>query len=224
LRKADIVTLTGGALAAASLAIALYGSIEWAVRLLFLSYAMDVIDGWVARKFDASDPRGQLLDRSLDRFSQIIVPGVLLVESGIPEKFTLGQYSIVAYLTLMIPYSFYRLAYRRVSDLSYFPGAPLFTHTLVMLGIILSEEQVHPAILLVLALFSILPVKYARRGSSVSSPAVWPRFIALLVLALLPYDTIVMRILGEIMLYAGLLYALAGWIPYYWAKSRERHQ
>ncbi len=217
MRKADIVTLAGGGLAAVGMSVALLLDPILGLRFLLLSYAADVIDGYVARRFDSPDPRGQLLDRALDRVSQIIAPLILVISV---QTFSLGNISkllIVLYASIMIPFSFYRLAYR-VSPVGregpkYFPGAPLFTHTLVMLGGVLVGLDVS-LLLLPLALLSIIPVPYlrGRKGGS-GSPAFWPRLALLVLIALLPYGHGIGRILGYLLLVAGLGYAVLGWIP-----------
>ncbi|MCE4625245.1 MAG: CDP-alcohol phosphatidyltransferase family protein [Desulfurococcales archaeon] len=226
MRKADIVTLTGGALASLSLVLALLGKPVLGLRVLIASYIADVLDGWVARRYDSPDPRGQLLDRSLDRFSQIIAPLTLFTVFWAGTFSTTEKMFLGIYAATMIPYSFYRLAYRRVASLTHFPGAPLFTHTLLMVGSIIGEVRVNPLLLLLLAALSILPVRYPRklpgRGRKGSpSPALIPRLVILAVIALIPYKGLIGWGLGVILVFSALLYALLGWIPGYVFREDE---
>ena len=228
MRKADIVTLAGGSLASLSLVLAVLGEPLLGVRLLIASYIADVLDGWVARRYDTPDSRGQLLDRSLDRFSQVIVPLILFTTFWADSFSAIERIALALYAAVMIPYSFYRLAYRRVADLSYFPGAPLFTHTLIMTGSIIGGIKINPLTFLVLAALSILPLRYLRRlpgkrGQKSPSPALIPRLVLLALLASLPYSGILGRSLGVLLILASLLYVFLGWIPgYLLIEDKER--
>lgn len=226
MRKADIVTLVGGSLASLSLVLALLGKPVLGLRVLIASYIADVLDGWVARRYDPPDPRGQLLDRSLDRFSQIITPLTLFTIFWASTFSAIEKVFLGIYAAVMIPYSFYRLAYRRVSSLTHFPGAPLFTHTLLMVGSIIGEVRVNPLLLLLLATLSILPVRYPRKLPSKGeqgspSPALIPRLVVLAVIALVPYDGLIGYSLGVVLVFSALLYALLGWIPGYRLREDE---
>ena len=224
MKRADAVTLVGGSLAALAMGAAASGQPVLGARILVASYAADVLDGWVARRYGESSPEGQLLDRALDRFSQVVVPALLYLSYWLHRSPPIHWRALaLLYVAIIVPYSFYRLAYRRVASREYFPGAPLFTHTLVLLGSVIGRIPVHPLVLLALAGLSIIPLKYYRRPpSSKESPALIPRLAGIAVAAAIPYNGLLGRILGLLLALAGLAYALLGWIPYYLAFQRSK--
>lgn len=224
MKRADAVTLAGGSLAALAMGAAAAGEPVLGARILVASYAADVLDGWVARRYGEASPEGQLLDRALDRFSQVVVPTLLYLSYWLPRDPPRHWLALaLLYVALVVPYSFYRLAYRRIASREYFPGAPLFTHTLALLGSVIGGIPIHPLILLALAGLSIAPMRYYRRPpSSKESPALLPRLAGIAVAAALPYQGLPGRVLGLLLASAGIAYALLGWIPYYLAFQRSK--
>ncbi|MEB3789211.1 MAG: CDP-alcohol phosphatidyltransferase family protein [Desulfurococcales archaeon] len=217
MRKADIVTLIGGSLTGLALVTGLTGEICLAVKLLLLAYFMDVIDGWVARKYDEPDERGQMLDRVLDRISQVVVPFILFIATY--EKYLEG-YSLgimYIYASIMIPGIFYRLVYRARRSLDYFPGTPLFVHALILLGAVIygSYYSFYSFILLGAALGTALNIPYFRRRTgSGPSPAVAGRALGILLLVAIPCASTIWQGFGIVLLSIGVLYAAVGWIIY----------
>ncbi|MCE4609685.1 MAG: CDP-alcohol phosphatidyltransferase family protein [Desulfurococcales archaeon] len=217
MRKADIVTLVGGSLTGLALITGLLDEICLAVKLLLLAYLMDVIDGWVARKYDEPDERGQMLDRVLDRLSQVVVPFILFTATYEKhlEGYSLGIMYI--YVSIMIPAIFYRLVYRARRSLDYFPGTPLFVHALILLGAVIygSYHSFYTFILLGAALGTALNIPYFRRRTgSGPSPAVAGRAIGILLLVAIPCASTIWQGIGIVLLSIGVLYAAVGWIIY----------
>ena len=215
LKAADAATLAGGLLAGLAVPAAVAGYYSAAVRLLFLSYALDVVDGWLARRYGSVG--GFFLDRAFDRLSQVIAPGVLLLSwmesAGLLEGWRLAAYSL--YYSLIVTVALWRLVMRGVRSLAYFSGLPLFAHALIALSSVIAGTPPDPALLLALALASAVPVPYLRRlrGQRTPSPAPLPRFAALLVLALLPYSHPLVKAAAEAVYWGVVAYAAIGPIP-----------
>jgi phosphatidylserine synthase len=223
LRKADAITLLGGAVAGASIVIAVLGMPLLALRLLILSYLADVFDGWVARRYDAPDPRGQQLDRSLDRVTQIIAPLIVYIVYFHSMFSLLDKILYAFYAGIIIPAGYYRLVYRRVSSLRYFPGLPLFVHAITLIGAVIADLRLPGALMILLALGSSIPIPYFRsgRGSGSPSPMLVPRAALLIILSLLPYGNSLVELLAEILVVGVLAYGLFGWIPAVWMGYKE---
>ncbi len=227
MRYADTVTLAGGAAAGISLVLASIGLWKLAVKVLLIAFLADVIDGWVARNIDSkrglgSSPEGQMLDRSLDRVTQVVVPLVIL--SSIVRENLNKFYLIllIIYASIILPVSFYRLVYRVRRRLDYFPGTPLFVHASIVIGLAFSGEEVTLRILLILILAAIgtgVSIPYMRRipdrrgRASNPSPALIPRILLILILIFVPYGNPLSRILGKAILSLAILYLGLGWIP-----------
>ena len=214
-RPADIVSLAGIGLGLASIIEAVWGEIEIALRLLFLAYAADVLDGWVARRFGVSNELGFMLDRSIDRVTQIIAP-LVIYASWIGNEPLPYRVLFMIYASLLGIIAFYRLIYRRVTSLTHFAGLPMFFHAGILLTGVIAGIKVHPLVLYAGLIASTIPIPYFRRmkTSSNPSPATWGRLLIILALALLPYDHQV--IAGAAMAVHVLLvaYLALGWLLY----------
>ena len=211
LYPADVATLVGGFLAALSVPAAVAGYSDTAVRLLFAAYAVDVVDGWLARRYGSAED-GFFLDRAFDRLAQVVGPGVLLLSwtAGlVPPEWYLA-YSL--YFAGFAVVAYYRLVRRGVRSLRYFNGLPLFAHAIVLLASYLSGVPPHPALLLFLLAASAYPIPYFRRSrsSGTPSPAVLPRFLGLLALASLPYDAEAVVVAAKIVIVGIVAYAVVG--------------
>ncbi len=216
MRPADAVTLAGGILAGFSMVLGVYGYVIVAVHILFLSYAMDVLDGIVARKTGGGTREGLLLDRAFDRLSQVIAP-LVLYSSWISTK-GIGKlylWLFLVYSGFLIGIAFWRLVYRVVWSLGYFAGLPLFVHALTLLLSIISGRILPVYIYLAMLIASALPVPYLRRLSfkSTPSPGGVLRFSLALVIAVIPYSPWIVKVIAEILIYAILLYAALGFLP-----------
>ncbi len=205
---ADAATVSGGFLAALSIPLFIHGYYDAGVRLLFASYAFDVVDGWLARRYGSSSD-GFFLDRAFDRLSQVVAPGVLLLSW--PQWARLEYCLVSLYFAGLTVVALYRLVRRGVPSLAYFNGLPLFAHAGLILSSYIAGWPPHPLLLLALLAASSVPVPYFRRrpGSRSPSPALAPRLAAVAVLAILPYDNPLVEaaafaVLAGIILYAAL--------------------
>jgi len=216
LKPADYATLAGGFLAALAVPAAVWGSLDLAVRLVFASYAFDVVDGWLARRYGSSED-GFFLDRAFDRLSQIVAPGVVLLSwartVAPPEWY--AAYSL--YFAGLAVAAYYRLVRRGVRSLTHFNGLPLFAHAIVMLASYLAGWPPHPLLLLALLAASAAKIPYFRRpsrGSPASpSPAVVPRLAGLVALALIPYDNPLVEAAAKMIIVGVVVYAAVGPLP-----------
>ena len=215
MRPADAATLAGGILAGASIPLAVMGHYSIAVRLLMLAYLCDVLDGWLARRYGGSTSEGLMLDRALDRVSQVIAPLTLYTAWVSGRLSPLESALLALYAGGIVAVAFWRLVHRIVWRLTYFAGLPLFVHAGVMLSSYMAGTPVNPLILLALLAASAAPIPYVRRlsESSTPSPGTAPRAAAVLALALLPYRSPVVMLLGKLVLIALLLYAALGALP-----------
>ncbi len=218
MRRADAVTLIGGAFAGASLIAASLGDTCIAIKLLFFTFLMDVFDGWIARRYDSPDSRGQMLDRVLDRVSQILIPLIIFVSFYSKYFQKLDMLLIYFYAIVIVPAIFYRLVYRSVSSLNYFPGTPLFVHSLVLLGSVMMGEYSRVIVLLLVlsALGTAFKIPYVRRmpvekGEENPSPGVALRAVVLVIMILLPCTSRIWIYTGRFILIVATLYALIGW-------------
>ena len=214
---ATILSLAGLSLAAASMPLSISGYIDTSLRLLFLSYLMDVLDGWVARRLGESSSEGYMLDRAIDRVSQVIAPLVLytswVTDSGIDPMYLAA---LVIYSAAIVAIAFYRLIYRRVTSLAYFYGLPMFFHAGILITSTLTGHIVEAPILFLGAALSILPIRYYRRGRTGGpSPAVAPRAALVLLLALIPYDWRVVVEVARLIYFILVAYMIIGPIAYY---------
>jgi len=224
LPPADYATIAGGFIAALSVPAAVAGYYDLAVRLLFASYALDVLDGWLARKYGSRED-GFFLDRAYDRLAQVVGPGVLLLSwasTRVPQEWYLA-YSI--YFAGFAAMAYYRLVRRGVRSLQYFNGLPLFAHAILIIASVIAGSPPHPLILLALLAASSLPIPYFRRrkGGSTPSPALAPRLLGLTLLALLPYDNPVVVVAARIVIVLILAYAVIGPIAARLALERPGH-
>lgn len=187
-----------------------------ALRLLLMAYAMDVLDGWVARRASGSSREGLLLDRAIDRFSQIVVPFTIYTISFHDAYRGVELAILLLYFSILSTVAFYRLVYRIVWSLEYFAGLPLFVHSVVMISSVIAGSPLPPQILLVLALASAAPIPYMRRlrtRRGEPSPAPLPRLILLAVLAVVPYNNTIVQWIAHLLLAASIAYAALGYIP-----------
>jgi len=218
LRKSDIVSLIGASLSSISIILAIHSYIYEAVRFLLFSYAADILDGWIARRLGESSKTGLMLDRTLDRLSQVIAPVVIytswLASIGVSNEQLIY---IAIYASILIPFAFYRLIYRVVTSLEYFYGLPLFFHAGLIITSILANRIIHPVVLLVSLTLTILPIKYFRRRktSKQPSPLTPLRLIIVVLMAIIPYTYNIVTQLALAIQYILITYMLLGPILYY---------
>ncbi len=216
IRAPDVITLIGAGIAAASMIVAISGSIELSIRLLFLSYFFDILDGVVARRLGISDDKGLMLDRAVDRISQVIVPLAVYTSwantKGLSYLYSL---SIIVYASIIVTVALYRLVYRVVSTLEYFHGLPMFFHAGLLLTAVLSDRLINPLILIMGAIMSALPIRYYRRHSeSTPSPAPWLRMALVLLISIIPYKHKFIYIISSVIFYILIIYMVIGPIMY----------
>jgi len=207
-RAPEAVTLLSGFLASVSLVLAARGLLEESVRLAFVCLALDVLDGFLARRLGAVSERGELLDRVFDRLYQVVVPALiysLYVQPGLLSA---------AYATSIITIAYWRLA-RRAPERKYFSGLPLNVHMVVALSSAYSRAPAPAWLMLALAALSASPIKYYRRRATRSTDSTLAfalKFSAPLALAALPYGNGASAVFlcAEL---AALAYAALGWVP-----------
>ena len=206
MRKADAVSLLGGFLGGIALGLGIKGNLLLAIRLLFIAYLLDVVDGIVA-KYDKPAPEGFMLDRSIDRFTQVIVPGTLLL--NYIEKY---YFYYLIYVSTLITIALYRLAYRRVTSLEYFSGLPLFIHSIVILLCIASKRTPNIILLYILLILTIIPIKYYRRpiNSNHSHGYRLSRGLLVFFFALIPYNSPVTYWTCIITIFIIIIYIIIG--------------
>ena len=210
----EAVTVSTGLLASLALITAVLGMPEYSIRIIFLCLALDVVDGYLARKLGTASERGEFLDRLFDRLYQIVVPAVLYTKYIHPSP------TAILYATLIITISYWRLS-RRVPTRECFAGLPLHVHTILILASMFSGFPVPPQLMLILALLSLVPIKYYRR--SLKTPptsnqgTLWPVRLAVpLLLSIAPYEKLSLAFLTLEVL--TLAYVVMGWIPFLFAE------
>lgn len=214
----NIVTISNTFLASFSLICAYSGSTELAIRLIFLSLSLDVLDGLLARKLSSMTEEGELLDRVTDRIYQVIVPSLIYVEAM--------SWSFIAelYAASIITIAFWRLI-RKVPAKDRFIGLPLFTHTFVILCGYLSNNIPPVYLMVLMAALSAAPVPYFRRlfktKPDSTSGTFWQLRTAVpLLLSIVPYNPLQLFFLS---LEIGIIfYVLLGWLPFIWQKSQSK--
>ena len=210
MRQADAITLLGAFTGSLALAGGIYGDLWLAVRLLFIAYTLDVIDGIVARR-QGSTREGFMLDRAVDRFTQVIVPSILLLLYEAQNTSTTEYVAYATYTASLISLAFYRLVYRRVESLNYFSGLPLLAHALVILAGIMALRNVNILLLYYLLALSLLPIPYYRRPSSggkTSFPVA--RIIGALLLAVIPYGGWIAELIYWLVTMGVIVYSVSG--------------
>ncbi|MEB3816631.1 MAG: CDP-alcohol phosphatidyltransferase family protein [Desulfurococcales archaeon] len=216
MRPADAATLAGGVLAGASITLAVSGYLDLAVRILMLAYALDVLDGWLARRFGGASEEGLMLDRAFDRVSQVVAPLIVYAAWATPRLSPLDRALLAAYSGGIVAVAFWRLVKRVVWRLTHFAGLPMFAHAGVLLLSYIGDVLVKPVILIGLMIMSAVPVPYLRRlrwGSRNPSPGTLPRLLAVLIIAVLPYHAAPVVAAARVALAALLAYAAVGFIP-----------
>ena len=216
MRPADAATLLQGIFAGLSIPLGIAGHYDTAIRLLFVSYALDVLDGWLARKYGSS-PDGFYLDRAFDRLSQVIAPVTLLL-LWLNSLSMLSGYNLVTlsvYFSGIVTVSLWRLVKRGVKSLAYFSGLPMFAHAIIALSSIISSEPPEPLLLLALLAASAVPIPYFRRGlrQQTPSPAPWLRLAILIAFALIPYNHELIQHIARLLFWTIVAYAIIGPIP-----------
>ena len=173
-----------------------------------MALLLDILDGYFARLLKTSSEKGELLDRLFDRYYQVIVPAIMYAH------YYGWSLSATFYASLIITISLWRLT-RRVRARKYFAGAPLFLHTIAILTGFYAENPVPPEIMIVLAIMSLLPLKYYRRKASASEKInkgtyFQARTLAVAILIIIPYSRLdtVMTLIH----YASITIGLLGWV------------
>ncbi len=189
------------------------------MRFLFAAYAFDILDGVIARRSGGSSREGLMLDRAIDRLSQVVAPLIIYASwlAGLEDQPSLLDIVLIAaYSAIIIPVSLYRLVYRIVWSLEYFHGLPLFVHAGLLLTSIVSSTPVNPGILVIAALMSALPVKYFRTSRrEAPSPMLLPRLLTVALLALLPYDNTLVKYAALSVKWGLIAYIVVGPISYH---------
>ncbi len=218
MRKSDIVSLIGAGLSSISIILAIHNYIYEAIRFLLFSYIADILDGWIARKLGESNKKGLMLDRALDRLSQVVAP-IVIYASWLTTTENNNEYLIYVtlYASVLIPFAYYRLIYRVVASLEYFYGLPLFFHAGLIITSILANQIIHPVVLFTSLMLTILPIKYFRRKrtSKQPSPLTPLRLLLVLSIAIIPYSHSIVVKLALAIQYILIVYMLLGPVLYY---------
>jgi len=164
----DLITLVGLEIGFQSIYMAATGRFQLAARLFFLALFFDYLDGLAARLLDAGSPRGEVLDRAVDRINQCVAPAVLYAAAGgILDSAVASLLVIIGIVRLSIP-----------KDSRYFRGAPLFIPALLIECSVLAGMDLHPLILLPFILVTGLPIPYPRsQVTSVGEGGGWRRLV-----------------------------------------------
>ncbi|MDK2465034.1 MAG: CDP-alcohol phosphatidyltransferase family protein [Candidatus Korarchaeota archaeon] len=164
----DLITLIGLEIGFQSIYLAATGRFYEAARLFFLALFFDYLDGMAARLLGVESPRGEVLDRAVDRVNQCVAPAVLYAAAGGPlESAVASLLVIVGIVRLSIP-----------KDSRYFRGAPLFIPALLIECSVLAGLDLHPLILLPFILATGLPIPYPRsQATSVGEGGGWRRLL-----------------------------------------------
>jgi len=168
-----------------------------------------------------------MLDRAIDRLAQVIAPLVIYASwlSRTASADSMDTLLLALYGSIIIPVALYRLVYRIVWSLSYFHGLPLFVHGGLLLTSIVSGAPINPLILVAAAIMSALPVKYFRTsGRGKPSPMAAPRLLLVALLALLPYDNIVVRQAANTVKWLLIAYLATGPLLYYIMGRGRAHE
>lgn len=204
----DLVTVTTGITGTLALYFYFNRDIDNAVRMLVASLLLDVVDGYLARRIGTSGPRGELLDRLFDRYYQVIVPAIMYADSMEWELWP------TLYAAMIITIALWRLT-RRVHARKYFAGAPLFLHTLLIITSLYIKEPAPTPLMILLALMSLIPLKYYRRSRRASDKdnrgtLAEARMAVLVLLMLIPYSKVVPLLMA--IHYVALTYGMTGWL------------
>jgi phosphatidylserine synthase len=217
----NLVTLTMGFVASIAILLIGLGQDLLAIRLVFLALSLDVLDGYLARKLNATSDKGALLDRLFDRLYQVIVPVTIYL------KLTSGSILSIIYGAVLITVSYWRIAEVKPSS-AWFTGLPLNIHTLVIISSYLSKLVIPPAVMLLLLVPTLLPINYAKRlgepGQSTNKGTFWQiRLVVPLILVFMPYDEITWFF--YLLLSLAFAYVLVGWIPpWMWVRRKGTNQ
>ncbi|MCE4618099.1 MAG: CDP-alcohol phosphatidyltransferase family protein [Desulfurococcales archaeon] len=224
INKADIVSLAGLSLAGASIPIAIFGYIEPAIRILFIAYLMDILDGWIARRLGEASQQGFMLDRAIDRVSQVIAPLIIYL-SWVPKENAIHLALLTVYSSIIITTAFYRLIYRGVRSLEYFSGLPMFFHAGILIMSSIIKYNINPLILVIGSILSLLPVRYFRRiprEGRTPSPAVSLRASIVLIMAIIPYNITMVELVARSLIYILIVYMITGPIIYWYVERVTR--
>lgn len=212
----NIVTLCMGFIASISILLISLGHMILAIRLVFIALSLDVLDGYLARRFNATSEKGALLDRLFDRLYQVIIPVILYVQLWPNSTLAL------IYGAVLITVSFWRIAGIK-AGYPWFVGLPLNIHTLVIISSILGNVSIPPLLMILSLIPTILPIKYVRKiGTSTSDNrgTFWQaRLVIPLILAFLPYGKV--SLLFKILMILASIYVFVGWIPLYMNEKKQ---
>lgn len=155
---ANIASVANALCGILAIIFALQGSIEFAVRFIFLGFFFDAIDGTLARTF-GSRPNGKILDRAADRISQGMAPGMLFA------AFFEWQLSALLFGILFSSLGLWSLTKHNTSP-EYFSGLPLSIVALAILGTVMSGITMPLAVFFIFGLLVFLRrIRYPRRLS-----------------------------------------------------------
>jgi len=160
----DLITLIGLELGFQSIYLAATGRPYLSARAFFLALLFDYLDGLAARALNVESPRGEVLDRAVDRINQCVAPAVLYASlGGVIESTVASLLVIIGIVRLTIP-----------KDSRYFRGAPLFIPALMIVCSVLSGIEIPWYAILPFILITGLPIPYPRsQATSIGTESRW---------------------------------------------------
>jgi cardiolipin synthase len=76
--------------------LVLHDQHAWAVALFAYAGITDLIDGWVARKWNLQTVVGSVIDPMADKFLMTVLVGCLAAKGALPRKYMLTLNSLVS--------------------------------------------------------------------------------------------------------------------------------
>jgi cardiolipin synthase len=124
--------------------------------LLVLSFLSDILDGWIARKFNQVSELGKIIDPLADKFTVIVIATILFLYNRIPTWFFLV---VVARDLLILLFGLILRKIRGITLMSNYPGKiAVFGIGLILLLTIINGENYELLFYVVSLLYYIVTV------------------------------------------------------------------
>lgn len=142
-----------------------WGYQTWALMLIIIAYLLDVIDGYVARKFHQESEFGKIIDPIADKVMYAFIAFALLLNGLLPLWFFI--FYLLRDLLILTGSFLFAKRIREIPKSNFWGKFSAFTVAITLLGIILKMPFFNPyALIIALILSYVSTIIYFKIGYS----------------------------------------------------------